>query len=121
VGAGHLGCAALVIEALEKQGISWNYHSPDQPKLVKMLLCATANETNAGREGKDASFNPPLNRAEGDANTFPAGKDAYEGYGLVNVDAAIEAFSLTHVPGSVENTELGGMSPPNGSRREPCT
>jgi len=104
------GCAALVIEAMEKQGAPWNFESPDQPKLVKMLLCATAGEANAMREGVNKNLNPILNRAEGGPNAFPVGKDAYEGYGLINPDAAVEAVSQTYTPGAGVSEELGGSA-----------
>ncbi|MEN6575875.1 MAG: S8 family serine peptidase [Phycisphaerales bacterium] len=102
------GCAALVIEAMETQGTKWGFNSADHPKFVKMLLCATASETNARREGDDPSSNPTLNRAAGGPNAFPAGKDACEGYGLINPDAAVEAISQTYTAGSVISEELGG-------------
>lgn len=102
------GCAALVIEAMEKQGVQWNFNSSDQPRFVKMLLCATASETNANREGTDAGINPVLNRAERGPNAFPVGKDAHEGYGLINPDAAVEATCQSYVPGASVSETLGG-------------
>jgi len=50
---------ALVIQAMEQQGTKWKYDSADQPRYVKMLLCATASETNAKREGPNNNLNPP--------------------------------------------------------------
>ncbi len=102
------GSAALVIQAMEKQGAKWNYDSPDQPRYVKMLLCATASETNAKREGKDNNLNPTLDRAAGGPNSFPPGKDQHEGYGLINTDAAIEAICQTYAGGSTVTDTLGG-------------
>ena len=32
------GCAALVIQAMERQGIRWDFASNEQPRYVKMLL-----------------------------------------------------------------------------------
>lgn len=101
------GCAALVIEAMEKQGATWSFDSADQPKYVKMLLCATASETNAQREGADKGFNPTLERTAGGPNAFPAGKDAYEGYGIINPDGAVEAVCQTYAPGAAVSAELG--------------
>ena len=43
---------SVVIQAMEQQGTKWNYDSPEQPKYVKMLLCATASETNAARRAR---------------------------------------------------------------------
>jgi hypothetical protein len=100
------GCAALVIEAMEKQGIRWKYASSDRPLYVKMLLCATASETNAKREREQ--FNPTLSRAAAGPEGFPPGKDQQEGYGLVNPDAAVEAVCLTYALGADASAALGG-------------
>jgi subtilisin family serine protease len=102
------GSAALVIQAMEKQGTKWKYDSTDQPRYVKMLLCATASETNAKREGPDNNLNPTLDRAAGGANSFPPGKDQHEGYGLINTDAAVEAVCQTYAGGSTVTENLGG-------------
>ena len=83
------GCAALVIEAMERQGVTWDFSSSQQVRYVKMLLCATATETNVNRESN--YLHPTLQRAAAGPNMFAAGKDAYEGYGMVNADAAVEA------------------------------
>lgn len=99
------GCAALVIEAMERQGIRWDFNSDRHPRQVKMLLCATASETNVRRENRQ--FNPTLDRASHGAGTFPAGKDRYEGYGMVNADAAVEAVSLTYEPGTSASETFG--------------
>ena len=77
------GSAALVIEALESEGHVWSYTSGRSPKLVKMLLSASATETNRSREG-GSGFDPTLGRA-----TIP--RDTLEGFGIINPDAAIEA------------------------------
>ena len=81
------GCAALVIDALESTGnltgASWDFASSADVRLVKMLLCATATETNDYRElliGSD----PTLQRAAAGPSGFPEGKDMYEGYGIIN-------------------------------------
>ena len=102
------GCAALVIEALETQGVKWAFNSAEQPKFVEMLLCATASETNRRRENGNASSNPTLNRAAGGPSAFPAGKDFCEGYGLINPDAAVEAIGQTYATGSMAKDKLGG-------------
>jgi subtilisin family serine protease len=102
------GSAALVIQAMERQGIKWGFDSATQPRYVKMLLCATASEINAKREGTDRSLDPTLNRAAGGPNGFPPGKDQHEGYGLINPDAAVEAVSMTYAPGTTVTADLGG-------------
>lgn len=80
------GCAALVIDAIQQSGGTW--HTSGAEALadvlrVKMLLLMTATETNQARESDSASGDPtPPNRGA---------KDIEEGYGMVNVDAAIDA------------------------------
>ncbi len=105
------GSAALVIEGLEQQGIVWDFSSSELPRRVKMLLCATASETNARRENlawwKD---DPTLERAMNGPNGFPAGKDPCEGYGIINPDAAIEAVSQSHAPGTDAIIDLGSKA-----------
>lgn len=102
------GCAALVIDAMQQRGIRWKFDSAEQPKYVKMLLCATASETNAKREASDGTLDPTLDRAAAGPNGFPPGKDRHEGYGLINPDAAVEAVSLTYAAGSTLTGDLGG-------------
>jgi cysteine-rich repeat protein len=80
------GAAALVIEALESQGLVWSWASAANPKRVKAILLATSSETNQLREAPP-SLNPGLGRALGQ-------KDLAEGYGILNVDAAIEALTV---------------------------
>ena len=78
------GAAALMIDALQKSGVTWSSNSNKHPLLIKMLMLASATETNAARE--QAAANPPtLGRAA-------TPKDLYEGFGLLNPDAAIEAI-----------------------------
>lgn len=99
------GAAALVIDAMQQQGITWDFSSSQCPRYVKMVLCATASETNAVREGN--SYNPTLQRASAGPSSFPAGKDLYEGYGILNPDAAVEAVSLIYTPDSSVSDTLG--------------
>ncbi len=99
------GCAALVIDAMHKQGIQWDFTSGRHAMLVKMLLCATATESNLPRE--TTNYNPTLQRAANGPSGFPAGKDPYEGYGMINPDAAVEAVSLVCTNGLAYNGSLG--------------
>ena len=99
------GCAALVIDAMQQGGINWNFGSDVHPRYVKMILCATATETNQNRE--DDRYNPTLQREKRGPNNYPAGKDPYEGYGIVNPDAAVEAVHLDYRWGTVETESLG--------------
>ncbi|MFX0134219.1 MAG: S8 family serine peptidase [Candidatus Hodarchaeota archaeon] len=76
------GAANLLIEAMG--GFSnWDY-TITEANLVKALLLMTATETYPlGRE-IDSSYSPSLERG---------GKDIHEGYGRINVDAALEAYT----------------------------
>jgi len=87
------GQAALVIQALESLGYVWSYTEQDALK-VKMLILMTAIETNQNGESNN---NPSLERG---------GKDLVEGYGRINVDAAIEAASITWNPSLPESATL---------------
>lgn len=99
------GCAALVIDALQQQGTSWDFNSGQHSTYVKMVLCATATETNVPRE--NGAYNPTLQRAAEGPNGFPAGKDEHEGYGMINPDAAVEAVTLVQARGSMATATLG--------------
>lgn len=76
------GCCMLILEALEKAGEEVSFSLSTTMK-VKQILLMTATETNTYRE-PSPSGSPPLNRG---------GKDYYEGYGMINADAAISAIS----------------------------
>jgi hypothetical protein len=99
------GAAALVIDAMQQQGITWDFGSGQHSQYVKMVLCATASETNANRE--NGSYNPTLQRNSDGPSGYPAGKDQYEGYGILNPDAAVEAVSQVYTPGSLVGDTLG--------------
>ena len=83
------GCAALVIDALQQNGTNWSFVSSQHPRFVKMLLCATASESNTNRDS--GANNPTLQRAAAGPSGYPVSKDQFEGYGLINPDAAVEA------------------------------
>ena len=103
------GCAALVIEAMENAdpNFLWDFYSSRDARFVKMVLCATATETNEQREDANDVFSPTLQRAARGPMDYPEGKDPYEGYGIINPDAAIEAVFLAHNWDSVENDTFG--------------
>ena len=83
------GAANLLIEAMGGHK-NWDY-SHEQAKLVKALLLMTATETYPLlRESYNREYSPELNRG---------GKDYHEGYGRINIDMAIEAFT--------KNIEIG--------------
>jgi hypothetical protein len=91
------GCAALVIDALQQSGQTWNYTLADVLNVKKILLM-TATETNQVREATP-SQDPTLDRG---------GKDINEGYGMVNADAAIQAvLSPAYVPGTTVTQSFG--------------
>jgi subtilisin family serine protease len=101
------GSIALIIDAMQQSGVTWDFNSSDDTLFAKMILCATSTETNANRE-VSAGFNPELNRAAGgtgDSAGWPAGKDRYEGYGIINPDAAVEAIMIELI--STGNDALG--------------
>lgn len=100
------GCAALVIDAMQKNGTTWDFNSASNSLYVKMLLCATATESNTGRE--DGNYSPTLQRAGTGPDGFPAGKDKYEGYGMLNPDAAAEAVLLSYAAGDTAGDTFGG-------------
>ncbi len=99
------GCAALVVDAMQQNGTTWDFTSTSNSLYVKMLLCATATESNANRD--DGYYNPTLQRAGTGPDGFPAGKDKYEGFGMINPDAAIEAVLLSYAPGDTDNGTFG--------------
>lgn len=103
--APHLaGIAALVIDAMQQAGETWDFAGGAalaDVLRVKMVLLATATETNKGRE-EGASGNPALNRG---------GKDINEGYGQVNADAAVEAFGPILKTGAINVNGLFEAGP----------
>ena len=99
------GAAALVVDALQQSGVTWDFSSAQSPMLVKMLLCATATESNTNRESN--ANNPYLQRAANGTNNFPTSKDQFEGYGMINPDAAVAAVSQSLIFGSTNIATLG--------------
>ncbi|TFG24686.1 MAG: hypothetical protein EU529_03540 [Promethearchaeota archaeon] len=79
------GAANLLIEAMGGGGNSWDWNTGKKSKLVKALLLMTATETAGLRREGYTSFYPTLERGY---------KDVHEGYGRVNIDAAIEAWTV---------------------------
>jgi hypothetical protein len=71
-----------------------------------MLLCATASESNLPRE-PGYGFDPTLDRDTAGPDGYPVGKDEYEGYGMINPDAAVEAVSLVYTNGATNNAAFG--------------
>ena len=105
------GAAGLVIDAMQQAGTTWSFASSAHPLFVKMILSATATETNINRE--NGNFNPELNRnatGSGDSSGWPARKDHYEGFGIINPDAAVEAVLLNYSGASEMDTFPGTVT-----------
>ncbi len=85
------GATNLLIEVMGGHD-NWNY-TANEAKLIKALILMTATETYPiTREGDEyIEYSPELNRG---------GKDRQEGYGRINIDAAIEAVTKKLAPKS---------------------
>ena len=83
------GAANLLIEAMGGHP-NWNY-TAIEAKRVKSLLLMTATETYPLTREIDSEYSPQLNRG---------GKDPHEGYGRLNIDAALEACTQELIPAS---------------------
>jgi subtilisin family serine protease len=95
------GSAAVVAQALGGYS-GWSFSDESMALQTKMLLLMTATETYPYlREGGSVSVSPTLDRG---------GKDVHEGYGRVNLDAAVEAAALAYSIGATA-TESFGASP----------
>lgn len=78
------GAANLLVQAMGG-GNNWNWsYGTTSAKLVKAILLMTATETYGLQREGFTSYSPTLNRG---------GKDVHEGYGRINIDAAIEAWT----------------------------
>jgi subtilisin family serine protease len=99
------GCAALIIQAMQQSGDSWDFTGAAALRdvlRVKMLMLMTASELNLAREA-GPSLNPTLNRGA---------KDTAEGYGLINADAAVEALlSPVLTPAPMMSTDTFDSGP----------
>jgi subtilisin family serine protease len=102
IAAAHVaGAVSLISQVLRESGRPWRYER-SQTKWLQELLRATAVETQAAEPG--AAAVPPLDRG---------GHDPIEGFGLLQVDAAVNAVRRSLWPGEEENFILG--SPVNSS------
>jgi hypothetical protein len=96
------GAAALVMESLERTGYVWSTVSSDSVFLLKALLTATATETNQPRE-VGLAVPPTLQRATtSDPIPYP-GKDRVEGYGSLNIGAAVQAVENSVAEGTTND------------------
>jgi hypothetical protein len=77
---------------------AWNW-TESQALMPKMILLMTATETYPNlREGSNSTFSPTLNRG---------GKDAQEGYGRLNLNAAVDAVLKSYQLGTNVSGTLG--------------
>jgi hypothetical protein len=94
------GASNLLIEAMGGHE-SWGY-TATEAKRVKALLLMSATETYPLlRELDGVLDSPALNRG---------GKDEHEGYGRLNINVAIEAYSQELTAGSSINTIIASSS-----------
>lgn len=81
------GAANLLVQAMGG-GNNWDWSiGSSSAKMVKAILCMTATETYGLRREIYTSSSPTLERSNNN------GKDVHEGYGRINIDAAIEAWT----------------------------
>jgi subtilisin family serine protease len=91
------GAADIVIQAMEGY-TKWNW-TRSQALQPKMILLMTATETYPNlREPSNSAYSPTLERG---------GKDVHEGYGRLNLDAAVEALLKTYQIGTTTTDTLG--------------
>jgi subtilisin family serine protease len=92
------GCVQDIIQAMGGYA-NWNY-TKSQALQPKMILLMTATETypNARERDTSSSYSPTLERG---------GKDVNEGFGRVNLDAAVDAVMRSYTVGGVTLDTLG--------------
>ena len=90
------GAASIIIQAMGGFA-SWQY-TRQRALLPKMVLLMTATETYPNLREPASPYSPTLERG---------GKDAQEGYGRINLDAAVDAVLKTYIVGTTEIDTLG--------------
>jgi len=90
------GAANIVIQAMGEFA-NWQY-TRSQALLPKMILLMTATETYPNSREIFASYSPTLERG---------GKDVHEGYGRLNLDAAVDVVLETYEIGTTVTETLG--------------
>jgi subtilisin family serine protease len=90
------GATSIIIQAMGGYA-NWNY-TREQALLPKMILLMTATETYPNQREPASSAAPTLERG---------GKDAHEGYGRLNLDAAADAILKTYQIGTTVAEALG--------------
>jgi len=104
------GCAALIVDAMQRKGETWD--SLADVLKAKMFLLMTATETNKTRESGGAGVSPILNRG---------GKDIEEGYGMVNAKSAIDAVMVNPVVPAAFSDTFPGTETGNRCSAYPVT
>ncbi len=96
------GAIQLLIEAKWKNWTSWNsLNTTELAKIVKATLLMTATETQLNREEDPETDEIESNYSP---NTNYGGKDIHEGYGRLNVEAAIDALTKNISTGIIKST-----------------
>jgi len=90
------GAASLVIQAMGGFS-SWQW-TRTQALQPKMILLMTATETYPLDREYDTAYSPTLQRG---------GKDEHEGYGRLNLDAALDVLLKTYQVGTAMSDTLG--------------
>jgi len=90
------GATSIIIQVMGGYA-NWNY-TREQALLPKMILLMTATETYPNQREPASSAAPTLERG---------GKDAHEGYGRLNLDAAADAILKTYQIGTTVAEALG--------------
>jgi subtilisin family serine protease len=92
------GCIQDLIQAMGGYA-NWNY-TKGQALQPKMILLMTATETypNPREQDPSSSYSPTLERG---------GKDVTEGFGRVNLDAAVDAVLKSYTVGNAVSDSLG--------------
>jgi subtilisin family serine protease len=90
------GAANIIIQATGAFA-NWQFNR-SQALLPKMILLMTATETYPNPREYYPEYSPTLERG---------GKDAHEGYGRLNLDAAVDALLKTHQIGTIVTDTLG--------------
>ncbi|KKL24522.1 hypothetical protein LCGC14_2414480, partial [marine sediment metagenome] len=94
------GASNLLIEAMGGHQ-SWSYTGTEAKRVKALLLMAATETYPLLRETFTSTYSPLLNRG---------GKDIHEGYGRINVDIAIEAFTQELTLGSQFNAWITSSS-----------
>jgi hypothetical protein len=90
------GAVNVIIQAMGGYS-SWQW-TRAQALMPKMILLMTASETYPNVREQYPSSSPTLDRG---------GKDVHEGYGRINLDAAVDAITQTYQVTSTVNDALG--------------